>query len=82
MKNIMKNIMKTDCERYIALFGPGLRQNCEKFCMELDFIDFMWDDRLGRLVYDATSKKFLLCRAKSRLRNSEMELIYTVPNVD
>lgn len=68
------------CEHYIDVFGPGLVQNAEKFHMKSDYIDFMWDGKLGRLVYDARQKKFSLYRAKNYGKNPEMDCVFTTIN--
>lgn len=62
---------------YIKVFGPGLVQDCEKFHMKSDYIDFMWDGHLGRLFYDANQRKFSLYRAKTNLKNTEMICVFT-----
>ena len=69
--------MTTDYKHFIDVLGPGLVQNCEKFRMKCDYIDFMWDGKLGRLLYDAHSQKFSLYHAKTYSKNSEMECVHT-----
>lgn len=69
--------MTSDYERFTDILGPGLIQNCEKFHMKCDYIDFMCDNRLGRLLYDSHLKKLSLYIAKTRSKNSEMECMYT-----
>jgi hypothetical protein len=69
--------MTSDYEQITDILRPGLIQNCEKFHMKCDYIDFMYDNRLGRLLYDPRSKKLSLYIAKTCSKNSEMECVYT-----